>query len=167
MGQIEIVNLTEERLVEALHVFKISNWDENSLLYVEAEMRAFLQGDINGYVRAHFIVAIADNRVIGVAAWAPSMCSFWLYELSWATVLPEWRHRGINTLMLTARLRQIRMHHGSEAFSVMVCTWDNPMYTNYGFGLMQMQGRTSPDKKGKRLLLAQFSQATDSEVSWE
>ncbi|MBP2664773.1 MAG: hypothetical protein H6Q71_2721 [Firmicutes bacterium] len=160
MEPIEIVNLTEGRLEEALAVFKTSGWDEDSLFYVKVEMRAFLKGDINGYIRAHFIVAIVDNQVIGVAAWAPSMCSFWLYELSWATVLPEWRHRGINSLMLTERIRQIREHHGSEEFSVMVCTWDNPMYTRNGFVPMQVQGRTSPDKKGKGLLLAQFGPTT-------
>lgn len=160
MEPIEIVNLTEGRLEEALAVFKASGWDEDSLFYVKVEMRAFLKGDINGYIRAHFIVAIVDNRVIGVAAWAPSMCSFWLYELSWATVLPEWRHRGINSLMLTERIRQIREHHGSEEFSVMVCTWDNPMYTRNGFVPMQVHGRSSPDKKGKSLLLAQFGPTT-------
>ena len=163
MEPIELVNLTEERLEEALDVFKISGWDKDSLVYVKAEMRAFLKGDINGYVRAHFIAAIVDDRVIGVAAWAPSMCSFWLYELSWATVLPEWRHRGINSLMLTERLRQIRAHHGSEAFSVMVCTWDNPMYTKNGFVPMEPQGQRSPDKKGKCLLLAQFGPAATGE----
>ena len=160
MEPIEIVNLTEGRLEEALAVFKTSGWDEDSLFYVKVEMRAFLKGDINGYIRAHFIVAIVDNRVIGVAAWAPSMCSFWLYELSWATVLPEWRHRGINSLMLTERIHQIRAHHGLEEFSVMVCTWDNPMYAKNGFVPMQVNGRTSPDKKGKGLLLAQFGPTT-------
>ncbi|WP_094606479.1 hypothetical protein SPSIL_046280 [Sporomusa silvacetica DSM 10669] len=167
MEPIEIVNLTPDRLEEALAVFKVSDWDEDSLFYVKAEMQAFLKGDINGYIRAHFIVAIVDKRIIGVAAWAPSMCSFWLYELSWATVLPEWRHRGINSLMLTERLRQIRAHHGSEVFSVMVCTWDNPMYTQNGFVPMEPQGRRSLDKKGKCLLLAQFGLATKTPpVHW-
>lgn len=156
MKPVEIVVLTQDRLAEALEVFKASGWDENSLYYVKAEMQAFVQGDINGYIRAHFITAIVEKQVIGVAAWAPSMCSFWLYELSWATVLPAWRHRGINAMMLTERLRQIGAHRGSEAFSVMVCTWDNPMYAQAGFVPCKPQGRTSPDNKGKCLLLAQF-----------
>lgn len=58
--------------------------------------------------------------------------------------------------MLDERLRQIRLHHGPAAFSVMVCTWENPMYTRAGFVPMQPYGRKSPDTKGKCLLLAQF-----------
>lgn len=160
METVEIVDLTPDRLEEALAVFKVSDWDADSLFYVKAEMQAFLRGDIDGYIRAHFIVALVANRIIGVAAWAPSMCSFWLYELSWATVLPEWRHRGINSLMLTERLRRIRDHNGSAAFSVLVCTWDNPMYSKNGFAPMEPRERKSPDKKGKCLLLAQFGPAT-------
>jgi N-acetylglutamate synthase-like GNAT family acetyltransferase len=159
MKAVEMESLTEERFTEALAVFKTSGWDEESLFYVKMEMRAFLQGDIYGYIRAHFTTAIVDNKIVGVAAWAPAMCSFWLYELSWATVLPEWRHQGINALMLAARLRQIRSHHGSEAFSVMVCTWQNALYSKYGFRPMQLPERGSPDKKGKCLLLAQFDSA--------
>jgi GNAT superfamily N-acetyltransferase len=156
MKAIEVAALTQDRMAEALEVFKISDWDESSLFYVEAEMQAFFSGDVNGYNRAYFVMATVDNRIVGVAAWAPSMCSFWLYELSWATVLPAWRHRGINALMLAERLRQIRIHRGAEAFSVMVCTWDNPMYAQIGFVPMQPQGRSTPDKRGKCLLLAQF-----------
>lgn len=157
MNAVTVVDLTPDKLSAALAVFKTSGWDEHSLFFVEAEMRAFLQGDINGYVRAHFITAIKENQVIGVAAWAPSMCSFWLYELSWATVLPEWRHCGINALMLQERLQQIRKHRGTGAFSVMVCTWENPMYRQLGFVPMQQPGANSSDKQGKCLLLAQFA----------
>lgn len=156
MNTVDVAALTSERLPEALAVFRASGWDNNNLFFVEAEMRAFLQGDINGYIRAHFITAIVNDQVVGVAAWAPSMCSFWLYELSWATVLPAWRHRGINKLMLEERLRRIREHCRSENFCVVVCTWDNPLYTQAGFVPMETKGRSSPDKQGKCLLMAQF-----------
>ena len=156
MNEVNVAALTQDRMAEALAVFRSSGWDEDSLFYVKVEMQAFFNGDVNGYIRAHFVMAIANDKVVGVAAWAPSTCSFWLYELSWATVLPEWRHRGINSLMLAERLRQIQIHRGPEAFSVLVCTWDNPMYARAGFVPMQPQGRTTPDKRGKCLLLAQF-----------
>ncbi|MBP2636874.1 MAG: hypothetical protein H6Q72_2781 [Firmicutes bacterium] len=164
MNEVNVAVLTQDRMAEALAVFRTSGWDEDSLFYVKVEMQAFFNGDVNGYIHAHFVMAIANNKVVGVAAWAPSMCSFWLYELSWATVLPEWRHRGINALMLAERLRQIRIHRGPEPFSVMVCTWDNPMYARLGFVPMQPQGRSTPDKRGKCLLLAQFHGDADEGV---
>ncbi|HWR45719.1 GNAT family N-acetyltransferase [Sporomusa sp.] len=159
MFNVELVDLTEDRFEEALNVFSIGGWEEASLLYVKAEMKAFLNGDIDGYIRARFIVAIVNGEVIGVAAWAPSMCGFAVYELSWATVVPKWRHLGINALMLQERIRKIRRHHDTGKFNVIVCTWDNPMYTRAGFAPMQTPDRNAEDRKDKCLLLAQFEPA--------
>ncbi|SMC52084.1 GNAT family N-acetyltransferase [Sporomusa malonica] len=159
MDNVKLVDLTADRLEETLEVFRIGGWEENSMFYVRAEMKAFLNGDIEGYIRARFIVAIVDDCVIGAAAWAPSMCGFAVYELSWATVLPEWRHRGINVRMLQERIRQIRVHHGTEAFNVLVCTWENPMYAKAGFLPMQPNSRHSKKNNDKCLLLAQFGSA--------
>lgn len=156
MQDIKIEDLTKERLEEALEVFRQGGWDETSLLYVKAEMLAFLNGDILGYIRARFITAVVDGCIIGVAAWAPSMCAFAVYELSWATVLPKWRRRGINTLMLKARLERIRQFHGTEPFVVMVYTWDNPMYANIGFACLNSPARQSQSYTGKCLLVAHF-----------
>lgn len=155
MEQVKITSLTHDRLAEALAVFQNSGWHAESLFYVKAEMQAFLQGDIEGYIRARFVLAAVHDQVIGVAAWAPAMCAFAVYELSWATVLPEWRHRGINSLMLTARLQEIRLHHGAQPFSVIVYTWDNPMYAEAGF-MPTADGMRFPDPSGKRLLTARF-----------
>jgi|GEM_PF-2094921 len=154
MCKVEVVNLTEDRLEEALAVFKRDGWQETTLTYVEAEMRACLRGDIPGYVRARFVVAIADGQVIGAAAWTPSMCGFAVYELSWATVLPEWRRRGVNKLMLQQRVQEIRKFHGSGMLSVLVCTWDNAMYRQAGFKPMPTEGVR--DSSAKCMLLAQF-----------
>ncbi|HWR07894.1 GNAT family N-acetyltransferase [Sporomusa sp.] len=157
MFNVELVDLTEDRFEEALNVFVIGGWEEESLLYVKAEMKAFLNGDIEGYIRARFILAIVNGGVIGVAAWAPSMCGFSVYELSWATVVPKWRHLGINSLMLQERIRRIRVHHGTAKFNVIVCTWANPMYTRAGFvSIQDERGRQPEDRKDKCLLLAQF-----------
>ncbi|MDF2569814.1 MAG: hypothetical protein K0R55_1418 [Sporomusa sp.] len=156
MVNAKLVDLTADRLNETLAVFKIGGWEDDSLFYVSAEMKAFLNGDIEGYIRARFIVAIVDDRVIGAAAWAPSMCGFAVYELSWATVLPEWRHQGINGLMLQERIRQIRAHHGKENFTILVCTWDNPMYAKAGFLPMQPNWRITNKNNDKCMLLAQF-----------
>ena len=163
MEPIELVNIAEQHIAETVALFKTGGWQEDSLFYLQAEIEAAVKGDILGYIRAHFILAMADQRIVGAAAWAPSMCSFGLYELSWATVLPAYRRRGINTLMLYARLRQIRAHHGPSGFTAMVCTWDNPMYTKAGF--VPVQPQNQPDKQGKCLLLAQFGQAADGEFA--
>lgn len=163
MDNVKIENLTEDRLVETLEVFRTSGWEESSLFYVRAEMKAFLNGDITGYVRARFVVAMAGSSVIGAAAWAPSMCGFAVYELSWATVLPEWRHRGINRLMLKERIKQIREHHGAETFNVLVFTWENAMYARAGFLPMQSGGRNVKKSNDKCLLVAQFGAAAQLE----
>lgn len=157
MKDVKIVDLTAEKFEEALDVFRRSDWDESSLRYVEAEMKAYLQGDIAGYVRAHFVTATVNDSTIGVAAWAPSMCAFSVYELSWATVLPEWRHRGVNTLMLEKRIEKIKAHHGQGRFTVLVYTWVNPMYARVGFvPVTGTNGERFVDNKGKCMMLAQF-----------
>lgn len=156
MFNVQLVDLTEDRFEEALNVFIIGGWEEESLLYVKAEMRAFLKGDIEGYIRARFILATVRDKVIGVAAWAQSMCGFSVYELSWATVVPEWRHLGINAMMLQERISRIRLHHGAGKFQIIVCTWDNPMYKQAGFAAMPAQGSRAEDRQDKCLLLAQF-----------
>ncbi|QDR82329.1 GNAT family N-acetyltransferase [Sporomusa termitida] len=157
MFNVKFVDLTADRFEEALNVFISGGWEEESLLYVKAEMRAFLNGDIEGYIRARFILALARDKVIGVAAWAQSMCGFSVYELSWATVVPEWRHQGINALMLQERIRRIRLHHGAGKFEVIVCTWDNPMYKQAGFASLPAPGRRAEDSNEKCLLLAHFA----------
>lgn len=159
MDNVSILDLVADKYEEALEVFRVSGWDENCLRYVKAEMQAFLKGDIAGYIRAHFVIAVHDGRVIGVAAWAPSMCAFSVYELSWATVLPEWRHRGINTLMLKKRIEKIKLHHGPGSFAVIVYTWENPMYARTGFVPVSAIGKCIAANKGKRMLLAQFDVA--------
>ncbi len=156
MQEIEMQELTKDTLEEAIEVFRLGGWDETSLLYVKAEMTAFLNGDIPGYIRAKFITAAVDGRIIGVAAWAPSMCAFAVYELSWATVLPEWRRRGVNTQMLQERLQRIRQFHGSEPFVVIVYTWDNPMYAKKGFSCFKPPIRQEEPYTGKCLLVAHF-----------
>lgn len=155
MGNVTFADLTEDRFEDALNVFISSGWAEESLHYVKAEMRAFLHGDIDGYIRARFILAMVRDKVIGVAAWSQSMCGFSVYELSWATVVPPWRHQGINGLMLQERLRRIRLHHGADKFQVIVCTWDNPMYKQAGFAPMAQSVRAEGNKD-KCLLLAEF-----------
>ncbi|CVK21620.1 GNAT family N-acetyltransferase [Sporomusa sphaeroides] len=157
MRNVKIVDLTATKYEEALAVFRRSDWDETSLMYVKAEMKAFLKGDIAGYVRAHFVAATVDGSIIGVAAWAPSMCAFSVYELSWATVLPEWRHRGVNTLMLQERIEKIKAHHGEGRFTVLVYTWVNPMYARAGFVPVTANGERFVDNKGKCMMLAQFA----------
>lgn len=156
MQEIEMQELTKDKLKEALEVFRLGGWDETSLPYVKAEMTAYLKGDIRGYIRARFITASVDGRIIGVAAWAPSMCAFAVYELSWATVLPEWRQRGVNTQMLQERLRRIREFHGPEPFVVIVYTWDNSMYAKNGFSCLKPQVRKDEPYTGKSLLVAHF-----------
>ena len=156
ISNIDVLDLTEDRLEEALEIFRVGGWGAESLLYVKAEMMAFIKGDIDGYIRARFIMAVFNGDIVGVAAWAPSMCSFTIYELSWATVLPKWRHRGINALMLKARLQKIRDYHGTQSFEVLVHTWDNPMYAAMGFLAMQSDDKRSDKDKKKKILVARF-----------
>lgn len=153
---ITIADLTEELFAKALEIFIIGGWDAASLESVKAEMMAFIKGDIRGYIRQRFIVALVNDRVVAVAAWAPSMCSFSMYELSWATVLPEWRHRGINTRMLQERIARIRAHHGPKPFQVIVYTWDNTMYANTGFSRVYPHVKRSGEDKQKYVFMAQF-----------
>ncbi|WP_371372988.1 GNAT family N-acetyltransferase [Sporomusa aerivorans] len=157
MQTVQLQPLTAGHFTEALEVFKNSGWDDDSLLYLQAEMKAFLQGDILGYIRARFIVATLDDHVIGVAAWAPSMCSFAVYELSWATVSPAWRHRGINTMLVQERLKQIRLQHGSGPFTAIVYTWNNPMYAGLGFSCSNAGELRPGNGKEKELLMARFA----------
>ena len=154
---VQLRALSAARIAEALELFKISGWEDRSLQFVRSEMAAFLRGDVDGYIRSRFIMAVAEEQVIGVAAWAPSMCAFAVYELSWATVLPAWRHRGINRLMLDERINQIRTYHGPEPFTVIVYTWDNSMYAQMGFTPGKVPAIRSAADKGKQLLVAQFT----------
>lgn len=153
---VQVQTLSAGQFDEALELFRSSGWDGNSLLFVSSEMKAFLRGDIDGYIRSRFIAAVAEGQIIGVAAWAQSMCSFSVYELSWATVLPAWRHRGINTLMLKERLKQIKLFHGPEPFTVIVYTWDNSLYAGLGFVPGNTRAIRSAADKGKQLLVAGF-----------
>jgi N-acetylglutamate synthase-like GNAT family acetyltransferase len=156
IDSIKVVDLREEMLEEALAVFASGGWDEDSLKSVQVEMRAFLKGDIEGYIRQRFVVALLHDSVVGVAAWAPSICAFSLYELSWATILPEWRHRGINALLLKERIKKIKSQHGTKSFEVLVYTWDNPMYAEQGFLPQYRQDNATDRKKEKQVLVARF-----------
>ncbi len=161
---IKIADLTEKMLAEAVAVFINGGWDADSIKSVKAEMLAFIKGDIEGYIRQRFIVVLLNDRIAGVAAWAPSMCSFSMYELSWATVLPEWRHQGINTLMLNERIARIRAHHGPKPFQVLVYTWDNPMYAGTGFSRIYPYSECSGNSKRKYVFMAQFGEGEEKAI---
>ena len=152
---IQVAPLTATQVEDALAVYRAGGWTEDSLAFVEAEIVAYLKGDVKGYIRQRFIVVLVEERIVGVAAWAPSMCSFSVYELSWATVLPEWRHVGINTIMLQERINMIRSQHGHGQFEVLVYTWDNPMYAQAGFSPLASYTQRFKDKQ-KCILLAKF-----------
>lgn len=156
MPGVTIEDLTPERAGAALEVFRAGGWPEENLKNLQAEMKAFFAGDIAGYIRPRFIVALLQGQVIGAASWAPSMCSFSMYELSWATVLPQWRRRGVNTLMLASRLQRIRDLHGADSFEVLVCTWNNPLYLAAGFQPVFPYGRSNAAQKRKYVMVAQF-----------
>ena len=150
---VQLTDLTAEKIEETLLVFHSGGWDETGLAGVRQEMVACVKGDIPGYARPRFILAMVNDQVVGAAAWAPSMCSFDMYELSWATVLPAWRHRGINTLMLNGRLKKIRAQHGPGSLDVIVCTWPNAMYAIAGFTPLFAPGEYYDETKKERILL--------------
>ena len=152
---IKIVDLTAEHQAAALAVFQASGWRGLDLVSVRSEMKACLAGDIPGYVRPRFILACHGEAVIGAAAWSPSMCSFSMYELSWATVLPQWRRRGVNALLLQERLRQIRALHGPTPFQVLVCTWPNPLYARAGFQALFPYKSAETTQNPKYIMLSQ------------
>ncbi|HWR40715.1 MAG TPA: GNAT family N-acetyltransferase [Patescibacteria group bacterium] len=150
---VQFVDLTEDRMEAVLQLFRDGGWDAGSLFSVRHEMRACVRGDIPGYIRPHFILAVVKDQVIGAAAWAASPCSFNMYELSWATVAPAWRHQGINALMLQKRLEQVRELHGPGPLDVLVCTWVNAMYARTGFVPLLPPGEFHDEKSTERILL--------------
>ena len=153
LEKLRLENLTEEYLEAAVQLFREGGWDEESVWNVRQEMKACLRGDLPGYVRPRFIVARIKEQVVGAAAWAPSCCSFDIYELSWATVAPRWRHRGINERMLRYRLEKARELHGPGVLDVLVCTWVNAMYSRAGFTPLLPPGKSAESQPAERILL--------------
>ena len=150
---LQLVDLTKEKMDAALEMFRAGGWDDASLFSVRWEMTACIRGDIAGYIRPRFLLALLGGQVVGAAAWAPSSCSFAMYELSWATVLPQYRHNGINALMLQRRLEQIREIHGPGPLDIVVCTWVNSMYAAAGFVPLLPPGEAYDAESRERILL--------------
>lgn len=132
---------------------------EDCLRVANDEITASLIPHHPGAIAQQWFVAKIDDEVVGVASWCPAPFADDMYELCWAAVKEEYRHRGINTQLLDRRLAAIKQYHATLVdaeigYNVMVRTWDNPMYATRGFipGFKEL----IKHPEGKCILLATF-----------
>ncbi len=109
IGSIRIEKLTEEKAPEVieliLSVYKHENiWPDYLKSDLEKEVFSSFQDTCYKPV---FFIALYSNKIIGVASYMESHISSEAFELSFATVLPEYQGHGIGTYLTHIRLKEI------------------------------------------------------------
>jgi len=151
---IRIRSLVEKDIPDAVAIQAIPWPSKENAILAENEMRGGLI-TVPGIYGANFVVAVTpEDRIIGIGAWTVASFASNTYALYWAVVYPDYRGKGINTLMLDDRLQRIRTFNKAPAYDVIVRTWDNPLYRGRGFvpGFKDAMQH----KEGKCLMLAHF-----------
>ena len=154
---ISIRPLIEKDIPDAVALQAIPWPSKDNARLAENDMRGGLTMTPDGY-GVNFIVALTpEQRIIGMGAWAAVSFASNMYALSWAVVHPDYRRKGINTLILDDRLQRIRLYNKAPAYDVIVHTGDNPLYRSRGFvpGFEDVLN----DEERKCLMVAHFSGA--------
>jgi hypothetical protein len=152
MSEIKIQPLTEDHISKVCHLVK-ECWDDEVIENIHNEMTASLADTPLGISKIHFLLAFDKENFAGFSGWAKSLVAWDVYELCWAAVVPEHRHKGVNTAMLDRRLDLIKAAAGEGPHNVLVRTFDNPLYRSRGFVSTFDNVNCS---EGKCLFLAHF-----------
>lgn len=109
IGEIEIVNLSEEKASEAGDLIystyqREGIWLEYSREQVAEEIESSFR---NICYRPIFICVFFQGKMIGLASYMESHISSDAFELSFATVIPEFQAKGLGSYLVYLRIKKI------------------------------------------------------------
>lgn len=109
IGEVVVQILSFHQIQEAIDlIYGVYQQEKIWTDYTKDQIRSELEASFQDTCyRPVYFVALLGNKMIGIAGFMESFISSEAYELSFATILPQYQNKGLGTWLVYLRLKEI------------------------------------------------------------